>query len=372
MKKPIRYAVIGLGDISQEAVLPAFQHCKTSRLTALISGDPKKRAKLGRKYGIPRDRTYTYQQYEQCLRSGEVDAVYIALPNELHKDYTVRAAEQGIHVLCEKPMAVDEIECQAMIDACDRNRVKLMIAYRLHFEKGNLTAVEYARKNGKLGDVKLYQSLHSQAARRNNVRLEPVVKGGGPTFDIGVYDINAARYIFRGEPTSVYAEAVMDPKDPGIEESMSVLMRFPGNRMASILYSFGSVKSDTFRVLGTKGELSLEPAFAFVGDKKMKVAINEKEKTLRFKATDHFAAEIDYFSECVLKNRVPEPSGEEGMHDIRIIEAIYESCRAGRPVTLALRKKKGVIGIRQKIERPPVRKVAKLVDAQAPTKKEAA
>src|SRR5258707_7118581 len=154
-RRQIRYAVVGLGYIAQVAVLPAFAHArKNSRLTALVSGDPEKLKTLGRRYHV--DHLFSYREYDDCLRSGMVDAFYIALPNHLHADYTIRAARAGIHVLCEKPMAVTEKECRAMIQAAERAGIKLMIGYRLHFEEANMTAVRIVR-SGKLGKAFLDQ-----------------------------------------------------------------------------------------------------------------------------------------------------------------------------------------------------------------------
>src|ERR1051326_2986404 len=133
--RKVRYAVVGLGHLAQVAVLPAFAQAKNSELVALVSGSPTKLLKVGRQYGM--DRLYSYDQYDKCLHEG-VDAVYIVLPNHLHREYTVRAANAGVHVLCEKPMAVTSEECRQMIAAANKNKCKLMVAYRLHFEKANL------------------------------------------------------------------------------------------------------------------------------------------------------------------------------------------------------------------------------------------
>src|ERR1051325_4419858 len=169
-RRKIRYAVVGLGYIAQIAVLPAFQHARSnSQLVALVSGDPLKLRKLGKKYGVAR--TYSYDQYDECLESGEVDAVYIALPNSMHCEYTVRAAEAGIHVLCEKPLAVTETECEEMIAAAAQSNVQLMTAYRLHFEKSNLEEIEIVRA-GKLGEPRIFGSLFTMQVREGDIRLQ--------------------------------------------------------------------------------------------------------------------------------------------------------------------------------------------------------
>jgi len=194
--------VVGLGYISQVAVLPAFANAKeNSQLTAIVSGDPEKLRRLSRKYNVRR--TYSYEQYTDCLESGEIDAVYIALPNHMHAAYTRSAAQLGIHVLCEKPMAMDETECEGMIAAAQSGGAKLMIAYRLHFERGNLQAVQ-AVNSGKIGEPRIFNSIFSQQVKAGNSRLVRDV-GGGALYDMGAYCINAARYLFRAEPLEVFA-----------------------------------------------------------------------------------------------------------------------------------------------------------------------
>ena len=236
-KRKIQYAVVGLGHLSQVAVLPAFRGAQNSELVAVVSSDAEKRQKVGKKYRV--EHQYTYDEYEQAL--SVVDAVYIVMPNHLHRDYAVRAAKAGIHVLCEKPMAVTEEECESMIEAAEANGVKLMIAYRLHFEKGNLEAAQLAQ-SGELGAPRFFSSDFAQQVVENNIRVtEPVEQGGGPVYDMGVYCINAARYLFRAEPTSVLACSANngEPRFQKIDEVTSVVMRFPDERLATFTCSFG-------------------------------------------------------------------------------------------------------------------------------------
>jgi predicted dehydrogenase len=202
--RKIRYAVIGLGHIAQAAVLPAFKHAsKNSVLSALVSNTPKKLEALGRRYGVKH--RYSYDNVDALFESGEIDAVYIALPNRMHKEYTIKAARAGLHVLCEKPMAVTARDCEAMIRAAKNAKVKLMIAYRLHFERVNLEAAHLA-KSGKLGDMRFFSSDFSMQVSDDNIRLRRS-EGGSPLYDIGVYCINAARYCFAEEPVEVWATA---------------------------------------------------------------------------------------------------------------------------------------------------------------------
>jgi Predicted dehydrogenases and related proteins len=215
----------------------------------LVSGDPRKRREVGRKYRV--DQTYSYGEYDQCL--SEVDAVYIALPNSMHAEYTTRAAQAGVHVLCEKPMAVTVDECEAMIDACRQHRVKLMIAYRLHFEAINLAVIDLVRK-GRIGQPKFFNSSFSLTVRDGNIRAKKSM-GGGSLYDIGVYCINAARHIFRAEPKEVLAMAVNSGarRVREIDESTGALLRFDGERVAAFVTSFNAGNVGSYRVVGTKG-----------------------------------------------------------------------------------------------------------------------
>src|SRR5687768_15384838 len=201
-QKKVRYAVVGLGHIAQVAVLPAFAHAENSELAALVSDDPEKLEKLGRKYRV--ETRFSYDQYDECLRSGVVDAVYIALPNHLHRDYTERAARAGVHVLCEKPLAVTEEDCLAMVRAAEENGVKLMVAYRLHFEEANLKAIDLVQQ-GRLGEPRLFDSVFTMTVKEGDIRLNPRELGGGTLYDIGVYCINAVRNLFGAEPMEVVA-----------------------------------------------------------------------------------------------------------------------------------------------------------------------
>ncbi len=229
--RKIRYAVVGAGNIAQVAVLPAFAHAKeNSELVAVVSGDQKKRAALRKDYEFELDGDYP--ELESILERGRIDAVYIATPNSQHKEFTLRAAARGAHVLCEKPLAPTADDCRAMVEACEQNEVKLMVAYRLHFEEGTLEAMEIAR-SGKLGKVKLFSSFFTHVVRGGDIRREPEVAGGA-TYDLGVYCINAARHLFDAEPTLAFANAV--EKD-GVDDTLSAILHFPHERLAQFCVS---------------------------------------------------------------------------------------------------------------------------------------
>jgi glucose-fructose oxidoreductase len=331
-KRKIRYAVVGTGHIAQVAILPAFKTVRNSELVAIVSGDSQKREELSKKYGL--QFAYSYDEYDQAL--SKVDAVYLALPNHLHSEYSVRAAKAGVHVLCEKPMAVTEEECESMIQAAEESKIKLMIAYRLHFERGNLEAIDIA-KSGKLGNPRFFSSDFAQQVAEGNIRLtEPVEKGGGPVYDMGVYCINAARYLFQDEPTEILSSSASsdDSKFKQAGEMVSVVMRFPSERLASFTCSFGAADIGRYTLVGTKGTLTADPAYEYASGIKHRVTIDGQTTNKNFPKRDQFAAEITYFSNCIRKNQEPEPSGLEGLADVRIVRAIYESANSGKSVKL--------------------------------------
>jgi predicted dehydrogenase len=333
MAKQIGYAVVGLGDIAQKAVLPAFAHAtENSRLVAVVSGDRAKAQTLAQEYHAT---PYHYDELRQCLQRDDVNAIYIALPNSMHCDYTVEAARAGVHVLCEKPMAVTADECRRMIRTCQTNRVKLMIAYRLHFQPANLRAIELVR-TGAIGMPKTFSSdftIKIDAA--DDIRLQRRL-GGGTVYDLGVYSINTARNLFGAEPAQVMAMTGRTSRRYGGDgdESTVALIRFPGERLAHFHSSFGEERTAVFTMYGEDGYIRLTNAYEYTGPMTMEIVRGGDVEEQVFEESDQFAGEIAYFSTCVLQDKPPEPSGVEGLQDVRIVEAIYRSGRDGRPVTL--------------------------------------
>jgi predicted dehydrogenase len=347
----VGYAVVGLGHIAQTAMLPGFRNAKNSRLAALVSDDEDKRDKLAGKYDVP---GYGYDQLEECLAREDVDAVYIALPNTMHAEYTVRAAQAGAHVLCEKPMATSESDCRRMIQACDDAGVKLMIAYRLHFEPANLEAVK-AVVSAKIGEPRFFSSDFSYQVKDDNIRTQRET-GGGPIWDIGIYQINAARYLFRKEPVEVAAfDAPGDERFEGVPASTSGLLRFADGELATFNCSFAAAATATYRLAGTKGDLCLDQAYEYEGERELTLTVRDRSRTRRFPKTDQFGPELVYFSNCILRDRDPEPSGEEGLADVRVIDALIRSAREGRPVKLPPFKRHARPVPRMMIRRPALR-----------------
>jgi predicted dehydrogenase len=363
MKQRVRYAVVAQGYISQIAVLPAFEHAKeNSELVALVSGDPVKLEELSKKYGV--NRCYSYEQYEECLK--EADAVYIALPNHMHREYTERAARAGVHVLCEKPMAITFEDCEAMIAAAEENNVKLMIAYRLHFEESNLKAIECV-KSGKIGEPRIFSSdFTMQVTDEDNIRLK--AEGGGPVYDLGIYCINASRYLFQDEPIEAFAFQANngEPRFREVAEMVSAVLRFPKERLATFTCSFGAADTATYRIVGTKGDLLVDNGYEYAKDIEQRLTIEGKTQKLRFEKRDQFGPELVYFSDCVLHDKTPEPSGREGLADVRVIEAIHRSITTGRPVELESFMREMRPSLKQEITRPPVEK-PDLIHASPPS-----
>ncbi|WNM56631.1 Gfo/Idh/MocA family protein [Candidatus Nitrospira allomarina] len=364
--RKIRYAVVGLGYIAQVAVLPAFGHAKkNSALAALISDDPKKLKELGKKYGI--NGLYSYEQYEECLEKEEIDAVYIALPNHLHCEYTIRAAKAGVHVLCEKPMALSVKECETMIRTADHHDVKLMVAYRLHFEEANLRAIQMVQ-SGKIGTPRYFQSAFSLPVKdKNNIRLREET-GGGTLWDIGIYCVNAARNLFQAEPIQVFAHTAGQGtgRFDEVEEMSAVTLQFPDDRLATFICSFGAADVSEFRIVGTKGQLRVTSAYEYVDPITHYLTVNGKENKHTFSKRDQFAPQLLKFSDCIVNDTVPEPAGDEGLHDVRIIEALYRSAHKGQPVPLKGVERKRRPTLRQSLRRPPVKK-PRLIHAQSPS-----
>ena len=360
----VRYAVIGLGHIAQAAVLPAFGHARrNSVLAALVSGDTKKQEQLGRRYRV--EHVCGYDGVDELFGSGDIDAAYIALPNDMHKEYTLRAARAGLHVLCEKPMAVTSRDCEAMIRATQEAKVKLMIAYRLHFERANLEAARYARR-GKLGEVRFFSSEFSMQVSDPNIRLQRA-RGGGPLYDIGIYCINAARYCFAEDPVKVWATATRsaDRRFREVDETVCATMRFRDERVATFTCSFGAADRSIYSIIGTRGSVTVDPAYEYAEGLAYHLKVGERARKKQFGKSDQFAAELLYFSDCIRHDRMPEPSADEGLTDLRIIEAMQRSIVSGREVSLSMPQRKRRPTLRQEIRRPAVPREPKLVNVTA-------
>lgn len=363
--RQIRYAVVGLGYVAQNAVLPAFAHAsKNSALAALVSDDDEKLQNLGKKYKV--EGLYSYDRFLECVESERIDAVYIALPNSMHCRFSVEAAKRGVHVLCEKPLGTSIAQCQKMIEAADENGVKLMTAYRLHFDKTNMGVVK-SIKDGEIGEPRIFSSVFSYQVREHNIRLDAQL-GGGALFDIGIYCINAARYVFQDEPIAVYGHMLRgkDPRFSQVEETCSAILRFPKQRIAQFTCSFGAEEENFYEVLGTEGSICAYPAYDYAEPLSFEISSHGHTRTKKGSKHDQFAAEISYFSDCILNGESPEPSGHEGLADLRVIEALYQSAETGETISLEKFSRRKRASEKHVRTFPAIKKEPPLINAAPP------
>ena len=332
--RKVGWAVVGLGSLAINQILPAFAKCEKSRLVALVSGHPDKAQKLAARYGVAPKNLYDYQSYDSLRDNPEVDVVYVVLPNSMHAEYTVRAHQAGKHVLSEKPMATSPADGQAMIDAGRKAGKKLMVAYRCRYEPFNKEMIRMAREQ-ELGPVKVIVADHGfNIGDPTQWRLKKAMAGGGSLMDIGIYSLQAARYISGEEPAEITAVTYTTPGDvrfKEVEETIDFQLRFPSGILANCTSSYGYAGQNRYRVIATKGWFELEPATSYTG-LRMKVRRNNATEDRDLPQKDHFALEMDHMSECVLEGKDPLTPGEEGLRDLRIMMKIYEACRTGKAV----------------------------------------
>lgn len=333
--RKLGWAIVGLGNLAINQILPAFAKCERSRVTALVSGHPDKARKLAARYGVPEKHLYTYETFDHLRENPEVDVVYVVLPNGMHAEYTVRAARAGKHVLCEKPMANTPAECEQMIDACRQANRTLMVAYRLRYEPFNQALITVVREK-EFGPLQLVLAdAGFSIGDPTQWRLNRKMAGGGSLMDIGIYALNAARYLTGEEPAEVHAMEHTTPGDPRfkeVEETLTFQLRFPSGVLANCTSSYGA-PLNRFRVVGTTGWAELEPALIY-SNLRMRAGAGTKVEERQQPIVDHFASEMDHLSDCVMKGTSPLTPGEEGLRDLRIMTAIYESARERRLVRL--------------------------------------
>jgi len=331
-ERKVGYAIIGLGRIADH-FMRGIQDTTNSKVVALVSGHPDKAARIAEQYGVKKSSIYNYQNMDSFRDNPEIEAVYVALPNSMHAEYTIRSAKAGKNVLCEKPMAVSVSECEAMIAACKTANVKLMIAYRCHYETTNLAAVKLIR-DGTLGEVQQIQSAFGFNRGPQEWRLQKPLAGGGPLMDVGIYCLNATRYLTGEEPSSFSAYTWSDPNDPRfktVEENLNWITKFPSGVVASCNTTYGAPMDGYFRVYGSKGWLEVNPAFIYDGLKLKAEYRDANGKLIQLdqpnmeKDPIHFTKQAIHFSDCILHNQTPKTPGEEGLRDMTYIREIYRS-----------------------------------------------
>lgn len=334
--RKLGYAIVGLGYYATQQIMPNFAGCDHARLIALVSGTPAKLEQYGSQYGIPKTHRYSYAQFDRIRDNPDIDIVYVVLPNSLHAEYSIRAAQAGKHVMCEKPMAVSAAECEAMIAACRKAGTKLMIGYRSRFEPYNKLAIELAR-GGHVGPTRIITAEHGFSIKPDQWRLERPLSGGGSMMDIGVYSLNAARYLTGEEPVEVSAIESTDRNDPRfrtVEDRIDFMLRFPSGIIANCVSSYSSGHNG-YRVIGSQGWIDMEPATPYSGQT---MTIRKDgvtaPRTLPAPAKNQFAAQLDHLPECIINGSTPIVAGEEGLADLRVIEAIYQSAAEHRSVNI--------------------------------------
>jgi predicted dehydrogenase len=339
-EKRLGFAVVGLGHLAIEQVLPAFGESRKGKLVGLVSGSSEKASKLAAQYGVSEKNVFDYRHYDRLADNPEIQVVYIALPNSMHAEYTIRAARHGKHVLCEKPMATTIKDGEQMIEECAKASRQLMIAYRIQYEPHNRAAREFVR-NKHFGDVKYIDAFNGQ--RQGDPaqwRMDKKLSGGGSLVDLGIYCLNTIRFLLGEEPVEVKASwqsPANDPRFRSVEDLVTFQLRFPSGVLAHCASSYDSYNSKRYRIATTEGWLGLEPAFPYRGIEMQTAKLEAGKGRVdhpQIESKNQFAVEIDHMADCVRENRKPFTPGEEGLQDQRIMSAIYESAQANSVVKL--------------------------------------
>ncbi len=341
-KRKFGYAIVGLGKYAVNQILPAFAECEHARLAALVSGDIEKARRLGNHYGIEESHLYTYDNFDKIAQDPDVDAVYIILPNSLHADFTIRSFRAGKHVMCEKPMALNAEECQRMIDAGKKAGKELMIGYRCHFDPITHKAVALAR-SGVIGTPQIITTDNGDNTDPTDPtyqwRLTRSLSGGGALMDLGIYGINGSRYMLNEDPVEVQA-TIMPPTDPmfrQIDETIVWIMRYRSGAVAHGSASFNVNAMSRFNLQGTKGSMRMDPATSYWCNtvSLCKTGDTQTWSTPMFTINElnQFSAQLDHLPISIANGTRVAATGEEGMQDVRLIQAIYKAAHSGRPVS---------------------------------------
>ncbi|WP_162806523.1 Gfo/Idh/MocA family protein [Sphingosinicella terrae] len=331
------FAVVGLGKLALSEIVDAFGVTRRARLAALVSGDRDKARRVGARYGVPEDALYGYEDFDRIAGDPRIDAVYIVLPNGLHREFAERAFRAGKHVLCEKPLATNVADCEAMIAAARTAGRKLMTAYRCQFEPHNLTAMRMLRR-GELGEIKVVSADIGRAADPTDPsdqwRLDRELAGSGSLFDIGIYALNGARFLLNEEPVEVRAQLFAKPGDARFAEVEDVVawqMRFPSGVLFNGSTSYSYAFSNSIQVIGTGGIMTFDPAIEYHAQR-LRIRAGGQDRVIQWSPIDQFAREIDHFCASISDGIPVVADGEEGLQDVRLMLAILEAGRTGRAV----------------------------------------
>ncbi len=327
--KKLGWALVGLGSLSTNQIAPALLQSKHSQLAAVVTGTPEKGLKWREKYGLPADKVYSYETFDKMIDDPTIDVVYIVLPNSMHHEFTIRAAKAGKHVFCEKPMANTARECREMIAACEAAKRQLGVAYRCQFELHHREAMRFAREQvfGPLQHIDA--GFGFAIGDPKQWRLRGNLAGGGALMDVGVYALQACRYLAGQEPVEVAAlEIKTDPvKFAEVDETITWTMKFPSGMTANCLTTYKFNGREDFTAWGTKGRFGMKPCYGYSNHTGW---TSDPKIPLAFPQTNHFVAEMDAFSLAILEGKPFEPSGKEGLLDLLVVEAIYKSIASGK------------------------------------------
>jgi predicted dehydrogenase len=338
-REKVRYAVIGGGPFTQQRVLPAFEHTSNSELAALVSPNEQRRRVLARRHGSLL--TGGLDELERVLVESRAQAVYLAAPCAHHRALTERATRAGAHVLCDPPMADTVEDCRAMITCAQAAQVKLMMAYRLHFDEASLDAAALVR-DGKLGAPRVFSSLLMRPRRGNPSRA------GGPLalaalWELATYPINTARHLFGGEPIRVFASA---DRGQGLlfdaDATLSAILTFDDERSAQFTVSLAASAVASYRLIGEKGSLRIEPAYTCDEPHEYVLTVGDNRVDRHFTQRNQLAAELSAFSRAILEDGDVTPGAAEGLADVRVTEALLESRRSGRSIALPRARASGL------------------------------
>jgi len=332
-RRKIGFALCGLGSLSTQQIAPALQQTQYCRLAGIITGTPAKAARWKAQYDLPDHCIYSYETMDRLADNPDIDVVYVVTPNALHAEHTVKAAKAGKHVLTEKPMEVSVAKCQQMIEACQTANRQLAVGYRLHFEPNTLECARLAREKV-FGESKMFEGgFGFVIGDPTQWRLNRALAGGGPLMDVGIYVLQAARFVLGEEPLLVSAVATnTDPeKFRDVEESLVWQMKFPSGVLASGSTTYRIGGMNHFKIFGTRGSFGLDSAFGYNGIH----GSRSDGPEIQFPQLNQFAAEMDDFAQGILANRPTKVPGEEGLRDVKIMMAIYESARSGKVVGLS-------------------------------------
>jgi predicted dehydrogenase len=331
-EKKLGFALVGLGSLSTHQIAPGLQKAKHCRLAGIVSGTPEKRKKWAAQYNIPEKNIYTYETFDKIKDNPDIDVVYVVLPNAMHGEYTIRAAQAGKHVLCEKPMEISPQKCQEMVDACQKNNRLLAIGYRCQFVPFHLELMRISREK-QFGALKLIEaSFGFKIGDPKQWRLKQALAGGGALMDVGIYALQGTRYVSGEEPVEVTAfESKSDhEKFKEVDESIFWTLKFPSGVIANSGTTYNTNGMNRLYAGFDNGWALLDPAYSYGG-----LEGKTSKGPMSFPQVDHFATEMDDFAQCIMQNKKSKVSGEAGVRDAKILAGIYESIRSGKTIKLA-------------------------------------